>query len=174
MTVSEAIAAVRQVTGQVVSDDIMRRWLSELDGRLAAGFFGCDYWRDYSTPDPADPADEEDEAELTDDSEETGTEGSAETESTTTTETTPDTELLIPHPWDGGIYFHWLAAQTYLANGEYDRYENERVYAETQLDEFRKYLTRTLDPACKLICEWTRAARPFHDGGARNTNWMED
>lgn len=175
MTISEAIAQVRALTGQVVSDEIMTRWLSELDGRLAAGFFGCDYWRDYSQPDPED-AEEDDDAELADDSLE-DSEESAETETAQdaeATQATQDTELLIPHPWDGGIYFHWLAAQTYLANGEYDRYENERVYAETQLDEFRKYLTRTLDPACKLICEWTRAARPFHDGGARNTNWMEE
>lgn len=132
MTISEAIAQVRAVTGQVVADAAMVRWLSELDGRIAVEFFGTDFWRDYSTDDLGSrtATDQDDGAAC---------------------------ELLIPTPWDSGIYVHWLAAQTYLANGEYDRYENERVYAETQLDEFKKHMVRTLKPACQMLCEQMQA-----------------
>ena len=51
-------------------------------------------------------------------------------------------ELLVPYPWDG-LYVHHLAAQTYFADGEYDRYENERAMFERQLAQFRAYLMRT-------------------------------
>lgn len=126
MLISEAINQVVALTGQVVGDEILVRWLSELDGRIGTEFFGVDFWMPYDTSDlgprTGDPDDD----------------GGA-------------CELLIPHPWDGGIYFHWLAAQTYLANGEYDRYENERVYAETQLDEFKKHVVRTMPSVCEMM-----------------------
>ena len=50
--------------------------------------------------------------------------------------------LLVPFPWDG-LYVHHLAAQTYFANGEYDRYANERVMSEQTLRAWRHYLRRT-------------------------------
>jgi len=53
-----------------------------------------------------------------------------------------ESELLVPYPWDG-LYVHHLAAQTYFANGEYDRYENERVMGEKVLADFRAFLQRT-------------------------------
>ena len=132
MTITEAIAAARAVTGQVVADGVMVRWLSELDGRLATEFFGTDFWIPYDTDDLG-------------------------SRTVTADDDGGSCELLVPHPWDSGIYTHWLAAQTYLANGEYDRYENERVYAETQLDEFKKHMVRTLKPACQMLCEQMQA-----------------
>ena len=56
-------------------------------------------------------------------------------------------ELLVPFPWDG-LYVHHLAAQTYFANGEYDRYENERVMAEKVLSDFRAFMQRTQTKKC--------------------------
>ena len=53
-----------------------------------------------------------------------------------------DSELLVPFPWDG-LYVHHLAAQTYFADGEYDRYENERVMCERVQADFRAFLQRT-------------------------------
>ena len=56
-------------------------------------------------------------------------------------------ELLVPFPWDG-LYVHHLAAQTYFADGEYDRYENERVMSERVLADFRAFLQRTQPKRC--------------------------
>ena len=56
-------------------------------------------------------------------------------------------ELLVPFPWDG-LYVHHLAAQTYFANGEYDRYENERTMCERTLADFRAFLQRTQPKRC--------------------------
>lgn len=51
-------------------------------------------------------------------------------------------DLLVPFPWDG-LYVNHLAAMTYFTNGEYDRYENERVMSEKTLTDFRAYMRRT-------------------------------
>ena len=56
--------------------------------------------------------------------------------------------LLVPFPWDG-LYVNHLAAMTYFTNGEYDRYENERVMCETILAEFRAYMQRTKARRCE-------------------------
>lgn len=51
-------------------------------------------------------------------------------------------ELAVPFPWDGGVYVHHLEAQTYFANGEYERYANARAMSESKLDEFRRHVQR--------------------------------
>ena len=56
-------------------------------------------------------------------------------------------ELLVPFPWDG-LYVHHLAAKTYFSNGEYDRYENERVMSEQTLADFRSFMQRTQAALC--------------------------
>lgn len=56
-------------------------------------------------------------------------------------------ELLVPFPWDG-MYVHHLAAKTYFSNGEYDRYENERVMSEQTLADFRSFMQRTQAALC--------------------------
>jgi hypothetical protein len=62
-----------------------------------------------------------------------------------------NTELLIPFPWDGSTYVHYLEAQTYYTNGEYDRYENARIMSEQAQSDFRKYMQRTHQPAITTI-----------------------
>lgn len=51
--------------------------------------------------------------------------------------------LAVPFPWDGAIYTHWLEANTYFANGEYDRYANARTIFESALADFKKTVQRT-------------------------------
>lgn len=111
MLISEAISAAAALTGQVVSNATLVRWLSELDGRLAFEFYRVDAWTPY---DPTDDL---------------------------------SCELLVPFPWDG-MYVHHLAAQTYFTNGEYDRYENERVMSEKTLADFRSFMQRTQSRLC--------------------------
>ena len=59
-----------------------------------------------------------------------------------TTEDQAERALLIPFPWDGGVYVHHLEAMTYFSNGEYDRYANARQLSEHALAEFRRYTRR--------------------------------
>lgn len=112
MLISDAISNSKALTGQVVSNAVLVRWLSELDGKLAFEFYRTDAWTPY---DPTEDL---------------------------------GSEMLVPFPWDG-LYVHHLAAQTYFANGEYDRYENERVMCESVLAEFRAYMQRTQALPCK-------------------------
>lgn len=51
MTIQEAINQAVAVTGQVVGDEILVRWLNELDGRLLLDFFHGDAWRKYDPED---------------------------------------------------------------------------------------------------------------------------
>ena len=50
MLVKDAIEQARALTGSVVEDDVLCRWLSELDGRLAFEFFHADAWMAYCLP----------------------------------------------------------------------------------------------------------------------------
>ena len=111
MIISEAIAQATTLTGQVVDNTVLVRWLSELDGQLAFEFYRIEGWTPY---DPVEDL---------------------------------GSELLVPFPWDGA-YVHHLAAQTYFTNGEYDRYENERVMANSVLSEFRAFMQRTQAAPC--------------------------
>lgn len=111
MLINGAIAQAVALTGQVVDNVVLARWLSELDGRLAFEFYRADAWTPY---------DPEDDLQC---------------------------ELLVPFPWDG-MYVHHLAAQTYFADGEYDRYENERVMCEKVLADFRAFMQRTQAKLC--------------------------
>ncbi len=96
MTVREAMAAVRSLTGAAVEEASLCRWLSELDGRVARELLGRE------APSPYSPEEGE-------------------------------RELLLPAPWDGGVYVHHLEAQSYYASGEYLRAENARVLSESAL-----------------------------------------
>lgn len=51
MLISEAIAQSTALTGQVVANAVLVRWLSEIDGRLAFEFYRTDAWTPY---DPTD------------------------------------------------------------------------------------------------------------------------
>lgn len=50
MNVSDAIKHAKALTGSVVDDSVLCRWLSELDGRLVFEFFHGDAWTAYSLP----------------------------------------------------------------------------------------------------------------------------
>lgn len=54
MTISEAISQTRKLSGNAVDDNIMCRWLSELDGRLMLDFYKGGEWMSYSLPDDED------------------------------------------------------------------------------------------------------------------------
>ncbi len=51
-------------------------------------------------------------------------------------------ELAVPFPWDGGVYVHYLEAQTCFASGEYERFANARARFEAALGDFRRYVQR--------------------------------
>ena len=112
MTISDAITSAEALTGQVVDNATLVRWLSELDGQLALTFYRAERFTPY------DPA----------------TDGAK--------------TLLVPFPWDG-LYVNHLAAMTYFANGEYDRYENERTMSENTGKEYRAFMQRTQARPCR-------------------------
>lgn len=57
-----------------------------------------------------------------------------------------ESEVLVSFPHDN-IYDHWLCAQIDLANGEYDRYNNDMTVFNACLDEFTAWFARTYHPA---------------------------
>lgn len=114
MTITNAISNTTALTGQVVDNATLVRWLSELDGQLALEFYKETEWTAY------DPI-----SDLS-------------------------TQLRVPHPYDG-LYVHYLAAKTYFADGEYDRYENERVLQDAELKQYTAFLRRTGQAPCNEI-----------------------
>ena len=67
------------------------------------------------------------------------------------TETTdPETELLVPAPFDE-IYLRWLEAQIDYANGEYGKYNNSVLMYQTAYDGYANYYNRNHMPKGKSI-----------------------
>lgn len=93
MTIIEAINHIDELKPNGYSQPDKIRWLSRLDGRV-----------------------KEEIIDTHEGAEDTAFSGY-------TDETPPDTELLIPHPYDD-VYGLWLEAQIDYANGEYTRYNN--------------------------------------------------
>lgn len=60
-------------------------------------------------------------------------------------ETDPDTELLIPSPFDE-IYLRWLEAQIDYANGEYDKYNASIVLYNSAYTAYSDWYIRTHKP----------------------------
>jgi len=54
MRINEAISQAKALTGAVLEDSVLCRWLSELDGRLMLEFYKGDSWMSYSLPDDAE------------------------------------------------------------------------------------------------------------------------
>ena len=54
MTINEAIANTRKLSGNAVDDNTLCRWLSELDGRLMLDFYKGSEWMSYSLPQDED------------------------------------------------------------------------------------------------------------------------
>lgn len=62
------------------------------------------------------------------------------------TETTaPETELLVPAPFDE-VYLRWLEAQIDYTNGEYDKYNNSILMYQAAYDGYANYYNRSHMP----------------------------
>ena len=67
------------------------------------------------------------------------------------TETTdPETELLVPAPFDE-MYLRWLEAQIDYANGEYGKYNNSILMYQADYDAYANYYNRNHMPKGKKI-----------------------
>lgn len=54
MTIAQAMSEAKKLTGAVVDDDTLLRWLSELDGKIAFDVFGADGWSPYRSDETGD------------------------------------------------------------------------------------------------------------------------
>ena len=63
-------------------------------------------------------------------------------------ETNPETEMLVPAPFDE-IYLRWMEAQIDYANGEYDKYNNAILMYQTVYDNYANYYNRNHMPKGK-------------------------
>lgn len=59
--------------------------------------------------------------------------------------TDPETELLVPAPFDE-VYLRWLEAQIDYANGEYGKYNNSILMYQTAYDGYANYYNRNHMP----------------------------
>lgn len=62
--------------------------------------------------------------------------------------TDPETELLVPAPYDE-VYLRWMEAQVDYNNGEYGRYNNSVEMFNTSFNAYKNYYTRTHMPKGK-------------------------
>ena len=62
--------------------------------------------------------------------------------------TDPQTELLIPAPYDKA-YLLWMEAQIDYYNGEYDKYNNAIELFDAEYERYRNYYNRTHMPKGK-------------------------
>lgn len=58
-----------------------------------------------------------------------------------TAETDPQTELLVPEPFDG-MYLRWLEAQIDYYNGEYERYNQAMAMFEAEYNGYERWYNR--------------------------------
>lgn len=65
-------------------------------------------------------------------------------------ETPPDTEMLIPYPYDE-VYPMWLEAQIDYANNEYGRYNNSIAMFNNSYSAYERYYNRTNMPKGKQL-----------------------
>ena len=64
--------------------------------------------------------------------------------------TDPETEMLVPAPFDE-IYLRWLEAQIDYANGEYGKYNNSILMYQASYDAYANYYNRNHMPKGKKI-----------------------
>ena len=65
-------------------------------------------------------------------------------------DTNPNTELLVPRPYDE-VYRYWLEAQIDYANGEYTKYNNSMMMFNTAYSAYERYYNRTHMPKGKSL-----------------------
>ena len=61
------------------------------------------------------------------------------------TDTDPQTQLLVPAPYDT-VYLRWLEAQIYYETGEFTRYNNAITLFNNAYEGYKKHYTRTHMP----------------------------
>lgn len=59
--------------------------------------------------------------------------------------TDPETELLVPAPFDE-VYLRWMEAQIDYSNGEYKKYNNAILMYHTAYEAYKNYYNRTHMP----------------------------
>ena len=64
--------------------------------------------------------------------------------------TDPETEMLVPAPFDE-MYLRWLEAQIDYTNGEYGKYNNSILMYQTDYDAYANYYNRNHMPKSKTI-----------------------
>ena len=62
--------------------------------------------------------------------------------------TDPNTELLVPAPYDE-MYLRWMEAQLHYYNGEYDKYNNSIIMFNTTYEAYQAYYTRNHLPVIR-------------------------
>lgn len=65
-------------------------------------------------------------------------------------QTDPETELLVPAPYDE-VYMRWMEAQIDYHNGEYGKYNNSITMFNEAYKAFSNYYTRTHMPKGKRL-----------------------
>lgn len=65
-----------------------------------------------------------------------------------TEDTDPQTELLVPAPFDE-IYLRWLEAQIHYHNGEYDKYNNAIMMFNTSFEAYADWYNRHNTPVSR-------------------------
>lgn len=64
--------------------------------------------------------------------------------------TDPETELLVPAPFDG-MYVRWLETMIDYTNGEYEKYNNSMLMFQSEYDTYANYYNRNHMPKGRKI-----------------------
>ena len=70
------------------------------------------------------------------------------------TETDPETELLVPRPYDM-LYVYWIMSKIDMLNQEVDKYNNDRALFENAYDMMHDWWNRTRMPVQRNRQIWT-------------------
>lgn len=115
MTIRNAIENIDALVYNTYSTADKLRWLSALDGRIKRNLLDTHEGADAITFYGYD-------------------------------DNTPmDTELLVPHPYDG-VYHYWLEAQIHYYDGENNKYNTAMIMYNDALEEYEAYYHRTHRP----------------------------
>lgn len=111
MTINEAITAADGLRNNSIPEAIKIRWLSELDGRIYTEIIKP-YQKDETSTVPKYD------------------------------ESTPaDTELIVPHPYDG-LYLAYLEMEIARQNAELPRYNNAAIVFNEKFSAFKRWYNR--------------------------------
>ena len=124
MTVCEAVGQADELSPNKIDNALKRRWLAEADGLIRErcvrfSAAGFSFEGVGADGDVSGALPEEDE------------------------------ELLVPEPFAGSVYRHYLIAQIDLALGETGRYQNEMQAYNDALEEFAAHLRRRYPAAAR-------------------------